>query len=777
MTTPRRRVLLFVGTERSARRRRPTDVVATTAAALLLICAVHLAEPPSAAERAIIDLAAAMPGFLEVVWQLAVVLLGAWAVTIVVAGVLHRRGALLLEVVMGMALATLLWWWVDDALGDLRGAGRVPVLLSIGAVAVGCARPHLGRPFQRVGRWLVATAAVAVVLLATTTPTGAVIAVLIAVTSAGLTHLVLGTREGRPDLGLVAEALAMAERPVGELVESPQQEAGVFIVEGTSGTRPVVARVFGRDARDTQLLAKAWRSLWYRGTSSVMPTRLQQAEHEAFVTMLASTRGVPVPLVVAVTRTPSHDAVLVLEGVAEPIRQLDAITAGAMWDLLERVHRAGLALRDVSISRFGTDAEGHIGLRDLSTTGLSGPDEGPLDRSQLLVVTAQHLGVDAATRIATEQLGHDAMAALVPYVQSAALGPTLRSELRRVDDPVDVDGLRDHVAELSGVESPELAELRRVSPASLVQMALMTFAAYAIISLLGGVDPDELVATLSGAALGWVALALAVGQLPVLTESAATQGASTRRLAVGPLVALQAAIGFVKLAIPSTAARMAMILRYFQKQGVPPPEALSISAIDTFSGFLIQIAVLVLTLAIGVGSVSLELPAETTGATLDLTSALLIVAAVAVVLLIIVLAWPRLRHRLLGRVRPWYRQARSSTDVLRSPARVVELFGGNLMSQLLFAGALAACVRAFGVEINLAEGLVVYVIASLFGGVMPVPGGIGVMEAALTVGLVAVGVDESVALGAAITFRVVTFYVPPIWGWAAFRWLERNNYL
>ena len=241
-----------------------------------------------------------------------------------------------------------------------------------------------------------------------------------------------------------------------------------------------------------------------------------------------------------------------------------------MWDLLARLHRAGLALRDVSIARFGADAEGRIGLRDLSTTGLSGPDEGPLDRAQLLVATAQHLGIDAATRIAAEHLGHDAMAALVPYVQSAALGPTLRSELRAVDDPVDVDDLRDRIAELSGVESPDLAELRRVSPASLVQMALMTFAAYAIISLLGGVDPDELVATLSGAALGWVALALVVGQLPVLTETVSTQGASTRRLAVGPLVALQAAIGFVKLAIPSTAARMAMIVRYFQKQGVPP---------------------------------------------------------------------------------------------------------------------------------------------------------------------------------------------------------------
>lgn len=750
--------------------------MATVSAALILLCAVQIAAPVSDAEQAIIDLAAAAPGFFDLVWQLTAALPGIWAATIVVAGLVQRRGALLLDVATGMVLATALWWWLDGT-GYIPGAGSVPVLLSISAVAVGCARPHLGRPYQRVGRWLVIAAAIAVVALATTTPTGAVIAVLIAVTSAGLSHLVLGTREGRPDLGLLAEALAVVGRPVEQLVETPQQQAGVFVVEGIAEGRPVVAKVFGRDARDARLMAKAWRSLWYRETSSVMPTRLQQAEHEAFVTMLAATRGVPVPTVVAVTRTPSHDAVLVLDGVTAPIRQLDERIAAALWDRLRRLHRAGLALRDVAIERFGTDAEAHIGLRDLSTAGLSGPDEQSLDRAQLLVATAQHLGIDVATRTAADQLGQDAMAALVPYVQSAALGPTLRSDLRGTGDPVDVDELRDHVAGSSGVESPDLAELRRVSPGSLVRMALMTFAAYAIISLLGGIDPDELAATLSGAALGWVALALVVGQLPVLTETLSTQGASTRRLAVGPLIALQSAIGFVKLAVPSTAARVAMIMRYFQKQGVPPAEAISISAIETFSGFVIQIAVLVMTLVVGVGSVSVDLTAGTNSDTPDLTAALVIVAVAALAAVTVVLAWPRLRHRLTDRMGPWLRQARSSTDVLRSPTRLTELLVGNLMSQLLFAGALAACVRAFGVEVNLAEALVVYVVACLFGGVMPVPGGIGVMEAALTIGLVAVGVDESVALGAAITFRIVTFYIPPIWGWAAFRWLERNTYL
>lgn len=47
---------------------------------------------------------------------------------------------------------------------------------------------------------------------------------------------------------------------------------------------------------------------------------------------------------------------------------------------------------------------------------------------------------------------------------------------------------------------------------------------------------------------------------------------------------------------------------------------------------------------------------------------------------------------------------------------------------------------------------------------------------ATPVGLAGVGVPESAALAAAATFRIVTFYVPLLWGGAAFRWLEHHGY-
>ena len=57
------------------------------------------------------------------------------------------------------------------------------------------------------------------------------------------------------------------------------------------------------------------------------------------------------------------------------------------------------------------------------------------------------------------------------------------------------------------------------------------------------------------------------------------------------------------------------------------------------------------------------------------------------------------------------------------------------------------------------------------------PGGIGAAEATLSAGLIAVGVDKSTAFAIAITLRLCTFYLPPIWGYFSLRWLGNKGYI
>jgi uncharacterized protein (TIRG00374 family) len=96
---------------------------------------------------------------------------------------------------------------------------------------------------------------------------------------------------------------------------------------------------------------------------------------------------------------------------------------------------------------------------------------------------------------------------------------------------------------------------------------------------------------------------------------------------------------------------------------------------------------------------------------------------------------------------------------------------------LLFAATLVIFVHAYGGNISLLEALFVNVTASLLISFIPVPGGIGVSEGVLIVGLVGVGVDQQTAFAAAISSRLSTFYLPPLWGWFAFQWLTRRKYL
>jgi uncharacterized protein (TIRG00374 family) len=137
------------------------------------------------------------------------------------------------------------------------------------------------------------------------------------------------------------------------------------------------------------------------------------------------------------------------------------------------------------------------------------------------------------------------------------------------------------------------------------------------------------------------------------------------------------------------------------------------------------------------------------------------------------LAVPRYRAML-------HAQASSATTalrVLRSPTKMGMIFAGNLGAQLLQAIILGLCLRAFGYHATMAELLLVNTIASLFAGFMPVPGGMGVAEAAYTAGLVALGISNAPTMSTAIAFRIVTYYLPPVWGAIAIRWRRQHSYL
>ena len=275
-----------------------------------------------------------------------------------------------------------------------------------------------------------------------------------------------------------------------------------------------------------------------------------------------------------------------------------------------------------------------------------------------------------------------------------------------------------------------------------------------------------------GAEWGWIAIAVLLSQTPQLAQSVAMRGSVGVDLPVRPVIAEQFANNFTGL-VGGTAATTALVVRFFQKQGLPVAVAASSGVLNSLGSFMVQ-AVL-LTLGLLVTSDTFEFSdAGGEGPSGDLLWAVFVVAA----LIGVVLLAPKLRRWLGVKLRPQLSAGWENVKTLFStPSKATQILGGQLCSQLLFASTLGACLEAYGYSLGVLELVVVNSLASLVGGVAPVPGGMGVIEAGMIAGLSAAGVPEAAATSATFTHRLLTAYLPPIWGYAALGWLRRNDYV
>ncbi|HET8787358.1 MAG TPA: lysylphosphatidylglycerol synthase transmembrane domain-containing protein, partial [Actinomycetes bacterium] len=646
------------------------------------------------------------------------------------------------------------------------------------------------------GWWVVGIGGVAGVALGTGLPIGMIVAFAVGIGSAAIVHLLFGSPAGRLTLDQVGGALAELGVDATRLRQAPLEPRGVAVAfaEATDG-RSLLVKIYGRDAWDGQLLASVWSSLWYRDDGPHLALgRRQQVEHEAFVTLLAERAGVAVLPVVAAGMASQRDALLVTEITGRPLRTLDPGEVddellGGIWANAGRLHALGVAHRRLDGGRIVVRPDGTPAFGDFGGAEADADDaDVAADRSQILVATALVAGPERAAAAALAALGSDALARVLPLVQPAALERATRRAVKEQD--WDLDDLRKACADASGVELPKLAQLRRVSLRSIGIVVLIALVAYAMISAVANVGLDNLVDEFKGADLGWLAAATLLSPVIPVAQTVATLGASFRPLRFGPVLMLEYAIQFIALAVPSSAARLALDVRFFGRNGIEGGAALSIGVIASVCGFVIQVLLVLVTSLSGLASLDLGGGDVTaTSSTSDSSESgghrLLILAAVLVVLgLLATLAVPRYRRAVREAV-PRYREmlraqassAATALRVLRSPSKVVMIFAGNLAAQLLQAVILGLCLRAFGHHATLAELILVNTLASLFAGFMPVPGGMGVAEAAYTAGLVALGVPNAPAMSTAIAFRMVTYYLPPVWGAVAMRWLRQHAYL
>jgi glycosyltransferase 2 family protein len=799
----RRGLRLFAGTGAQPRARRATDVILLTISVVGTLFVAIAAVPEPGVSRAITAFFRSLPDAMTGAWQLLADLPTVWALVLLVAAFARGRPKvgrdMLLVILVGVVVWLLLSRWVTGTwpearalFGDVQPPPVFPsARLGVPTAVIITASPHLVRPARRLGYTIITLASVATVALGASSTFGVAASLLSAAGAAAIVHLLVGSSAGRPNLDDVRFALTQMKVDVVDLGEASRQDAGLFAVAARDADGgELIVKLYGRDAHDAALVSTVWRTIWLRQPGAPVGFgRRRQVEHEALMTLLAAQAGIATDTVVTAGATDTDDAVLVLRRTGrllvepghfdDPDLVPEPVFAGEdaiprlreLWQLLATLHGSGIAHGQFDLDHVLV-VDGRLGLVNFRAATVA-PTSAQLrgDEVQLFVSSIGLVGRELAIQGLVEHRAVEEIAALLPYLQTTALTADQRRMTKVLG--IDLDQLRTEVATAAGVEAPPLIRLRRFTVGSVVRIALPAFAIVMLLSALAGFDLDEFVDALQEAVWWLVLVGFVVAQLPRIAQAVSTLGAAPVPLPLGPVYALQLAISYVNLAIPTAAARVAVNIRFFQRQGVPPTTAVATGALDGVSGFIVQ-AVLLASLLLFSG---LSLDVDVGSATSAAVRLLVMLAGLFAIAAVVVVVVRRLRRLVVGAVRRTITEAATVLRGLRSPRRVLMLFGGNLVAELLFASALGIIVQAFGYSLALHELLFVNLAVSLLSGLIPVPGGVGVTEGGLIFGLTSFGVPQEIAFAAVIVYRLATFYTPPIWGFFSLRWLERNRYL
>lgn len=776
------------------RERRPTDA-GIAVLGVLAVTLLSLAAPgPTDLDTKLVSAIKALPGLLGWFWESTYAAALLWTLVLVVAALAtnHRRvlfleqlGAVILALGLGGLVAVVegsTWSSVWASLVSHDSTTVYPaVRFTVVVAVVAVTAPHLSRPMRRLGIWIVALGGLGALALDIDTPLGLVAGLVLGATVASVVHLAVGSPGGHVPLEQIQEQLADLGVAAGDLAyaDEPGHVSVVARASDADG-RPLLVRVYGRDAWEASVLATVWQRLWYKQSGGASVGRQEQAEHEGFVTMVAERAGAPVQPVLAAGTAWGRDALLVRRADGEILPDLadgafDETHAQAAWAALASLHGAGIAHGDVRSRRVVVDGD-DVRLTDLASAVLGAADnELAADRAQLLVVTALRLGVDDAVRVARAALGDDALVAAMPYLQVAALDAETKREVKAA--PWKIGELRDAIASGTGVEAPPLEKLRRVTLSSVVMMLVVVVVAYVIIGAVAGVGLSTLVSEFQGANWWWVGAAVLTAVGIYVGQAFAVQGANVEPLPFVPVLGLEMSVAFVGLAVPASAAKVGLTIRFLQLVGSNPTAAVTISLLDAFSGFLVQALVIVLTLFTGL----VTLTPSTTGGTgigstlagvdwgkVGLISVLLLVIAVLVIRFV-----PKVRRFVVDRTA----EGRDSLRVLRSPRKLARIGFGSVLWNVVAALVLWCSLAAFGHSATFAELILINTLVALFSGLMPVPGNVGVYEAALTAGLVALGIPQAAAMSTAIVYRLATYAVPAVYGYVSLSVMRRRGYL
>ncbi|MDX6739972.1 flippase-like domain-containing protein [Actinocorallia sp. A-T 12471] len=663
---------------------------------------------------------------------------------------------------------------ITNALGWTK-TGQTPVPADLTPVIAYVTAIRLaGRPRWQAVMWgAIALGGLASLVAGNTTALGLVATYLIGRLAGYLTLYALGTPNPRPPGTAVLAALDRLGLHPLKLTRTD---------DGTPARRSYLVRtrardldvyVLDRDQQTSGLFYRAWRGLRLRANQPRRAVRSlrRSLEQESLLSYAATAAGVRTPRLVATSEVGTEAALLAyphVEGVPLPDLPDEGLTDDLLmgiWRQLNLLHRQRVAHRGLDGSAILV-TEGRPWLVGLGGGEIAAGDLLlRIDQAQLLATLGLRVGAERAVRTASAMLGADALGGLVPLLQKVALTRETRAALRR--DGKLLAALREEILRSYPEIEVEQVKLERFRPRTIFSIVGAAIAAYVLLSQLGGQDLGKLFAS---ADWRWALLGLVAAGVSFVAAAMMVMGFVPERLPLWRTVAVQFAASFVKLVAPAAVSGIAINTRYLQKMGVRPGPAVASVGASQLVGLVIHIMLLLL---MGFLTGSSRPDAEFAPS----KTLMLVLLAVAAFLGLGAAVGP-VRRLVARRMRRMFSGVVPRlVDVLQDPGKVATALGGTLLLTVAFVVCLDASIRAFGGSLSWTAVAVVFLTGNALGSAAPTPGGLGAVETALIFGLTVAGLPVETATSAVLLYRLLTFWLPVLPGWAAFHHLQRNDSL
>ncbi|SEH02776.1 conserved hypothetical protein [Nonomuraea solani] len=772
------------------RLRRPSDLLRFFAALIVLAAVILLA---LVAKQTLIGLEADVKVGAELVPLLSRVaaFLGGAAVLIVPAAfaverVFHRDGLRVAEgliaAIIGMAGSFLLGQWLtagnaDDLRVLLTGDRDIEPLntLLTSVIAYATAVRISRRPTWRMLMWTT----IALYILAffsgrQITLPSAIVTVIVGMAIGYATLYGVGSPNTRPPGSAVVAALRkLSFSPISaRRIEDDHQGSRRYAIGLRDGTSLDVT-VLDRDRQVAGLPYRLWRRIRLNSETRRRAIRSLRAEleREALMAYAAQAAGASTPRLLGTSEIGTEAALLAYEHLDTrplddvPDDEIDDAVLAQIWEQVELLQIQRLAHRRLTGDGVHLDRAGRVVLTDARSGEIAAGDLLlRLDVAQLLTYLALRVGPERSVRAAAAVMGPDALAAAMPLLQRIALTRETRSALSKAKNVL--PGLREHIVALKPQGKVEEVRLERFRPRTLITIIASAIAAYIVLSQLSQVDVYHVITTANWA---WSGLALVASFVSFVAAALMLRGFVPEPLPLWRTVLVQFASSFVKLVAPAAVGGVAINTRYLQKRGISPSSAVASVGASQLIMLVFHIALLLL-FAYITGS------ATTTSFTPS--RGLVVVLLAVAVLVVAVLGVPPLRRLVTVRMRKLFSNVLPRLlDVLQSPRKMIEAVFGTLMITIAFVMCLHACVAAFGGSLSFTAVAVVFLTANAIGSAAPTPGGLGAVELALVGGLVLAGVPKELATSAVLLYRLLTFWLPVLPGWASFTYLQRHEAL